>query len=151
MSRIVAAALAALASALPAQALLSPPKPAVSADRLAEIFAGDEPKDARELAAMQAHVQALIQQVLPATVSLPGASGVLVQRDGKPFLLCAAHVTLEADKDIKIRMTSGRVLDGTTLGANHRSDVSLVRVDEEGELPSAEIGKSSSSCAGNGC
>lgn len=144
MSRIVAAALAALASALPAQApSVPPPKPAVSADRLAEIFAGDEPKDARELAAMQAHVQALIQQVLPATVSLPGASGVLVQRDGKPFLLCAAHVTLEADKDIKIRMTSGRVLDGTTLGANHRSDVSLVRVDEEGELPSAEIGKSS--------
>ena len=95
---------------------------------------------------MQAHVQQLIKKVLPATVSLPGASGVLVQRDGAPFLLCAAHVTLEADKDIKIRMTNGRQLEGTSLGANHQSDVSLVRVDCDAEdvaaLPSVEIGKS---------
>lgn len=142
MSRFVAAALAALTAALPAQAPTPPPQQPVTAERLAEIFAGDEPKDVAELNAMQAHVQALIQKVLPATVSLPGASGVLVERDGAPFLLCAAHVTLEADKAIKIRMTSGRMLDGTTRGANHRSDVSLVRVDEEDDLPAVEIGKS---------
>lgn len=121
----------------------APPEPRVSAERLREIFLGDEPANVDELAAMQAHAQALIQRVLPATVSLPGASGVLVERDGKPFVLCAAHVTLAADKDIRIRMTDGRQLEGTSLGANHESDVSLVRVDGEEDLPAVEIGKSS--------
>ena len=120
----------------------APPEPRVSGERLREIFAGDEPESVAELAAMQAHVQDLIGRVLPATVSLPGASGVLVKRDGEPFLLCAAHVTLAADKAIRIRMTDGRQLEGTSLGANHRSDVSLVRVNSDEELPAVEIGKS---------
>ena len=142
MLRLLPCALAALTTALVAQT----PPPArtdeVSAARLAEIFAGDEPKDVAELTAMQAHVQQLIEKVLPATVSLPGASGVLVERDGQPYLLCAAHVTLAADKDIRIRMTDGRRIEGTSLGANHQSDVSLVRVDSEEDLPAVEIGKS---------
>ena len=146
MSRLAAAAFAALAATLSAQAQIPPPAPTVSPERLAEIFAGGEPESARELAAMQDHVRALIQKVLPATVSLPGASGVLVKREGAPFLLCAAHVTLEADKDIQIRMTDGRRLAGTSRGANHQSDVSLVRVDvdadEAAALPAVEIGKS---------
>jgi len=139
----------AVATALAAQSQTPPPQPTeaakakVSPERLAEIFAGDDPANVDELTAMQAHVQKLIQQVLPATVSLPGASGVLVQRDGKPFLLCAAHVTLTADKQINIQLTNGKRLKGTSLGANHRSDVSLVRVDTEGEHAAAEIGKSS--------
>jgi len=146
MSRPLLAAAAALALACAAAGQTTAPATQVTDDRLAEIFSGEEPESAAELAAMQAHVQQLIKQVLPATVSLPGASGVLVQRDGAPFLLCAAHVTLEADKDIKIRMTNGRQLAGTSLGANHQSDVSLVRVDVDAEdaakLPSVEIGKS---------
>jgi serine protease Do len=120
----------------------APPAAEVSAERLREIFAGGEPESVAELAAMQAHVQQLIQRVLPATVSLPGASGVLVERDGAPYLLCAAHVTLAADKAIRIRMTDGRRLTGTSLGANHRSDVSLVRVDSDDDLPAVAIGKS---------
>lgn len=145
LSTLAALALtAALAAqdARPAPPPSAPPAPEVSAERLREIFAGGEPESVAELAAMQAHVQQLIQRVLPATVSLPGASGVLVERDGAPFLLCAAHVTLAADKAIRIRMTDGRRLTGTSLGANHRSDVSLVRVDSDEDLPAVEIGKS---------
>ena len=145
LSTLAALALtAALATqdARPAPPPSAPPAPEVSAERLREIFAGGEPESVAELAAMQAHVQQLIQRVLPATVSLPGASGVLVERDGAPFLLCAAHVTLAADKAIRIRMTDGRRLTGTSLGANHRSDVSLVRVDSDEDLPAVEIGQS---------
>ncbi|MFN3244189.1 MAG: S1C family serine protease [Planctomycetota bacterium] len=150
MSRTVfVAAAMAMATALAAQRQTPPPvstgpaETTVSAERLAEIFAGDDPASLAELRAMQDHVQKLIQRVLPATVALPGASGVLVQRDGKPFLLCAAHVTLTADKEVDIRLTDGKRLKGTSLGANHQSDVSLVRIDTEGQHAAAEIGRSS--------
>lgn len=115
----------------------------VSDERLAEILSGDVPVDVAELAAMQRHVQDLIRRVLPATVSLPGASGVLVERDGESFLLCAAHVTREAGRRMSIELTDGTRLRGTSLGANHQSDVSLVRVDSEGDHPTVEIGRSS--------
>ncbi len=127
-----------LLSPLFAQSEIPPP----SAERLAEILAGDEPRTVAELAAMQAHVQALIGRVLPATVSVPGASGVLVHRDGGYFVLCAAHVTLAADQRVAVRLPDGEQIEGTSLGANHESDVSLIRIDTEGDWPAVEIGES---------
>lgn len=120
-----------------------PAAPAVSAERLAMILAGEDPKTVVELKAMQAHVQDLVKRVLPATVSLPGASGVLVRRDNKSYVLSAAHVTMMADQQIRITQADGKRLSGTSLGANHQSDVSLVRVDTRGDHAAVEIGKSS--------
>lgn len=116
--------------------------PTVTPERLTELLAGGEPADVAELQAMQEHVQQLVQKVLPATVSLPGASGVLVERDGETFVLCAAHVTEEAGRNLRIRLESGRTLRGTSLGADHVKDVSLIRVDSEGDFPTVEIGRS---------
>jgi len=116
--------------------------PPVTEERLAEIFAGGDPQNTAELEAMQDHVQALLRRVLPATVSLPGASGVLVRRGESFYVLCAAHVTERADKRLFIRLTSGETLRGTSLGADHKSDVSLIRVDTEGLHPGVEIGNS---------
>ena len=113
-----------------------------SAQRLGEILAGDDPQNVAELIAMQAHVQQLVQQVLPATVSLPGASGVLVRRDDQSFVLSAAHVTMMADQTIRMTQANGKGLRGTSLGANHESDVSLVRVTTPGDHPAVEIGNS---------
>lgn len=117
--------------------------PAVSAARLEMILAGEDPASVGELKAMQAHVQDLVKRVLPATVSLPGASGVLVRRNNQSFVLSAAHVTVMADQKIRITQTNGKRLAGTTLGADHRSDVALVRVDSLREHAAVEIGKSS--------
>lgn len=116
---------------------------AVTDSRLAEILAGDDPENIAELQAMQNHVQQLVTKVLPATVSLPGASGVLVHRDNQSYVLCAAHVTMLADQRITITTHAGKRLRGTSLGANHQSDVSLVRVNSKGDHPKVEIGKSS--------
>lgn len=133
-----------LATALPAQATAArPPSSQVTAQRLTKILAGENPKSVAELEAMQQHVQALMRIVLPATVSLNGASGVLVRRGDTTYMLCAAHVTRSADKSISINLTNGDRLRGTSLGANHQSDVSLVRVDTEGDHPTVEIGSSS--------
>lgn len=115
---------------------------AIAPERLAEILAGDDPANLAELQAMQTHVQQLVAKVLPATVSLPGASGVLVRRDGTSYVLCAAHVTMMADRRINITLNDGGRLRGTSLGANHRNDVSLIHIDSLGDHPAAEIGKS---------
>jgi serine protease Do len=115
---------------------------AVTPDRLTEILSGEDPKNPAELEAMQKHVQSLIQRVLPATVSLPGASGVLVRRADATYVLSAAHVTMMADQRFTITKHNGKRLRGTSLGANHISDVGLVRVDTEEEQPAAEFGKS---------
>ncbi|MCA8976926.1 MAG: trypsin-like peptidase domain-containing protein [Planctomycetes bacterium] len=115
---------------------------AVTAERLAAILAGADPQSTAELLAMQQHVQALLKHVLPATVSLPGASGVLVRRDETYYVLCAAHVTRAAEQRVEVRLTTGERLRGTSLGADHRSDVSLIRIDGEDELPAVEIGSS---------
>ncbi|MFT4513706.1 MAG: serine protease Do [Planctomycetota bacterium] len=120
-----------------------PAPPAVSAERLAMILAGEDPKTVGELKAMQTHVQDLIKRVLPATVSLPGASGVLVRRDNQSYVLSAAHVTMMAEQRIRITQSNGTTLRGTSLGANHESDVSLVRVDTLRDHAAVEIGKSS--------
>lgn len=114
-----------------------------SAQRLSEILAGEAPQNLPELVAMQAHIQQLVQQVLPATVSLPGASGVLVRREDQSFVLSAAHVTMMADQTIRMTQSNGKGLRGTSLGANHESDVSLVKVTTPGDHPAVEIGKSS--------
>ena len=65
-----------------------------------------------------------------------------IERDGETFVLCAAHVTEEAGRNLRIRLESGRTLRGTSLGADHVKDVSLIRVDSEGDFPTVEIGRS---------
>ena len=114
----------------------------VADSRLKEILDGGAPRDPRELAAMQEHVQALVDRVLPATVSVPGASGVLVEHDGETYVFCAAHVTEENDRPIQITLHDGRKIEGRTLGADHIADVSLVRVTTEGDWPVVPRGKS---------
>ena len=118
----------------------------VAESRLAEILGGDTPETIGELRALQEHVQQLVERALPATVSLSDASGVssgvLVRRDDRTYVLCAAHVTRSAGRSIAIRMTDGTELQGVTSGADHRSDVGLVQVDTEVEYPAVEIGAS---------
>jgi len=110
--------------------------------RLNEILAGGTPRDPAELAAMQEHVQSLLTKVLPATVSLTGASGVLVEHDSVTYVLCAAHVTEDSNRQIEITLADGRKLQGLTLGADHLADVSLIRVTTAGDWPVVPRGRS---------
>jgi serine protease Do len=132
----------ALAAALPAQA--DPP----TRDRLAEIFSGEAPANLAEARAMQEHVQALLARVWPATVSLPGATGVLIEGG---LVLTAGHVTEEAGKKIRIELHDGRTIQGVSLGLNRQTDTGLVRVTTEGEFPTCPMGRSADLATGQWC
>jgi serine protease Do len=132
----------ALAAALPAQA--NPP----TEERLAEIFAGEAPASLAEARAMQDHVQALLARVLPATVSLPGATGVLIEGG---LVLTAGHVTEEAGKKVRIELHDGRQIEGVSLGLNRLTDTGLVRVTTEGEFPTCSMGRSADLDTGQWC
>ncbi len=67
-------------------------------------------------------------------------SGVIISPDG--YILTNEHVVgpaHEAGKRIQVSMTDGKKLTGQVIGADHITDVALVKVDG-GALPAAKIG-----------
>ncbi len=115
---------------------------AVPESRLAEILAGGTPENVDELRALQGHVQRLVERVLPATVSIPYGSGVLVRGDDSTYVLSAGHVIVSKGRELSIELTDGVRLQGVTQGADHPSDVGLIQVHTETEHPVVEIGTS---------
>jgi len=72
--------------------------------------------------------------------SLSKGSGVIITRDG--YVLTNEHVvgeTGESGRSISVTLSSGKKLSGTVVGADHQTDVALVKVDAN-ELPAAHIG-----------
>jgi serine protease Do len=69
-------------------------------------------------------------------------SGVIISKDG--YILTNEHVVGgrdEAGKSITVTMTDGRKLQGTVIGADHETDVALIKV-EDNNLPAATMGTS---------
>lgn len=67
-------------------------------------------------------------------------SGVIITRDG--YILTNEHVVgpaHESGKAIQIALTDGRKMNGTVIGADHTTDVALVKVSAA-ELPAAKMG-----------
>jgi serine protease Do len=100
---------------------------------LSKIFAGASPKSVPDIQAMDAHTQRLAEFVKPAVVQLQmGAShgsGVVVSKTG--LVLTAAHVVGAPNRQIRVRFSDGREVEGVTLGVNLEHDLSLVRLLEE--------------------
>ena len=69
-----------------------------------------------------------------------GASGVLVSEDG--LVLTAAHVLDSVGDRPLVRMPDGRLLDGVSLGRDDGADYGLLRLEDAGPHPFAEIGVS---------
>ncbi len=66
-------------------------------------------------------------------------SGVIVSSDG--FILTNNHVAGEAD-ELKVRLSSGRVYEATLVGADAASDLAVIKIEPDEDLPSAIIGDS---------
>jgi putative serine protease PepD len=63
-------------------------------------------------------------------------SGVVYDRSG--LIITNAHVVGTA-KEVGVTLNDGRTLDGTVLGADTATDIAVVRVQPDGELPAARL------------
>ena len=66
-------------------------------------------------------------------------SGVIISADG--FILTNEHVIRGAD-EIKVKLSDQRVYDGTVIGGDPRTDVAVVKIDAQEDLPAAVLGNS---------
>jgi len=104
-------------------------------------LAKSAPEGVADLRAIEGHVTALAEKVLPCTVALQvggaRASGVIVTEDG--YVLTAAHVIGRPGRDVTITFSDGRTVQGKTLGLNPDVDGGLIRMNDEGPWPFAPI------------
>ena len=106
---------------------------------LSRIFAGGKPDSLAEFQAMESYVQALLKKILPCTVSVGGASAVIVQGG---YVLCAGHVTRKPGRDITLTMHDGRKIQSKSLGLNTHTDSGILKITTKGSFPGLEMGDS---------
>ena len=99
---------------------------------LQRIYSSGVPTSVDELRLMDEHQRALVQRLLPVTVGLEigptQGSGVIVSADG--YILTAAHVAGEANRNVWVLTSDGRRLRGKTLGLNRGMDAGLIKIDD---------------------
>ena len=67
-------------------------------------------------------------------------SGVVI--DPRGFILTNSHVVEGAER-IKVTMANGKVLTGRVIGGCGADDIAVIRIEEKGDYPAAELGDSS--------
>ncbi|MDX1948510.1 MAG: trypsin-like peptidase domain-containing protein [Pirellulaceae bacterium] len=116
----------------------------IAAANLTRILAGAPPGGIDDLRAMQDRVRKLTDQLMKCTVGVQvGAaqgSGVIISKDG--YVLTAAHVAGQPNREVIFILSDGRMLRGKTLGLNRTMDSGLMKIDGVTDLPFAEMGLS---------
>src|SRR5438046_1382551 len=109
------------------------------------VFGKRVPESVQDLQAIEAHVQKLVERVMPATVCLrvgnSQGSGVIIDREGR--ILTAGHVSGQPNQEVTIIFPDGKRLRGKTLGANTNIDSGMVVITEKADFPFVETAKSS--------
>lgn len=117
----------------------------VSEARRSEIFKGATPRTPAEARLLQRRTREVWTAARAATVSLGGATGVLVEGG---YVLTAGHVAQRPGRRVSMRLLDGTRIRGETLGGNERTDTGVIRITSEGDYPALEIGDSSKLAAG---
>lgn len=66
-------------------------------------------------------------------------SGFIVEKDG--YLLTNAHVIDEAER-IKVRLSNGKEYEAKLIGSDKRTDIALLKIDADDDLPVVKLGDS---------
>ncbi len=107
------------------------------------------PETIDEVKLLEQHVQKILQKVSPATVSVSGGSGVVINDEG--YILTVAHVNQRAGRRVRITFPDGTRAWGETLGNNFELDAGLIKITSEGEFPFVEMADSSACKPGQWC
>jgi serine protease Do len=88
------------------------------------------PHTGDDLRAIQARVQAVVKEAMPATVAIllddAQGSGVIVSKDG--YVLTAGHVSGKPGQQMLIVLSNGKRLRAKALGANNNIDSGMVKI-----------------------
>ncbi|MEM9478223.1 MAG: trypsin-like peptidase domain-containing protein [Verrucomicrobiota bacterium] len=101
----------------------------------------------------QLWIRTIAKSASPAVVAVEGittpawGSGVVIDQEG--HVLTAAHVILSAGDFIRVHFPDGTAVRATALGANLSSDAGLLKIDEEGPWPYADMGVSAETADGD--
>lgn len=131
-----------LLSPLPAQARdASDSGGADDVDEVASVVPGS----VAELEAIERRVTEVIDQAVPATVSVQSqggsGSGVIVSADG--YVLTAGHVAMQPGRPVTFLLPDGSKAKGKSLGINVGVDAGLMKITDEGPWPFVEMGDAS--------
>lgn len=107
------------------------------------------PENIEEVKLLEQHVQKILKEVSPATVSVSGGSGVVINDEG--LILTVAHVNQRAGRRVRITFPDGTRAWGETLGNNHQVDAGLIKITSEGDFPFVEMADSSACEPGQWC
>jgi len=125
------------------------------ASGLQSVFSGREPSTLQELKALELQQSRVAQAIERVTVNVQQGSaqgsGVIITADG--YVLTAAHVAGDKDRDAVVILNDGTRLAARTLGLNRDKDAGLLKIKESslGPLPYATIGRSSDLQVGQWC
>ena len=108
------------------------------------LFDGKAPKTLAELQTMEKLANELMAKLQPAIVNIQvgGAqgTGVVISRDG--YILTAAHVIGRPKLDATVVFPDGSIVKAKTLGLNRGVDSGMLKIDEPGTWPYADLGES---------
>jgi serine protease Do len=111
------------------------------------------PENVEDLKAIQAHVKAVVEKVMPAVVNVrignSQGSGVIVTEDG--YVLTAGHVSGNPDRDAIVIFPDGKQVKGKTLGWNRNIDSGMIKITDEGKYSFCPMGKSGELKKGEWC
>ena len=106
-----------------------------------------------DLKILQDRIQRIAKKAITQTVAIQvgraNGSGVIVSEDG--YILTAAHVAGEPNRDAIVVLSNGEQVRGVTLGLNEVLDAGMVKITQPGKWPYAELGDSSKTRAGQWC
>lgn len=125
----------------------------VVSQNLRKVLDGSAPMGVNDLRAMQGHVRQLSDQLKKCTVGVQvqaaWGSGVIISKDG--YVLTAAHVAGQPNRECTFTLADGREVKGKTLGLFRTQDAGLMKITDAGDYPHAELGNSGQLKEGQWC
>ncbi len=105
------------------------------------VFAKETPESVDDLLAMEARVKELVAKLTPSTVAVRvgGAMGSGVVIEGG-YVLTAGHVSGKPGQKATVILHNGKRLAAETLGRNQQMDSGLIKLLEDADVPTVEMG-----------